>query len=545
MGKRVSVLRAFIFLALLFACAIHPAKAQSYQWCATINAPVSPETNGRPEAFLWIPDTCTHVNAVVFSQQNMTEETIFNSALFRETCSRLGFAIVWVAPYFEQKWDGGTGCNRIFAGMMDSLALLSGYGELSTAPVVPVGHSAMATMPWNFAAYNPDRTLAVISYHGDAPRTNLCGYGRENVEWGRTRIIDGIPGLMVEGEWEWWEARVNPALSFRMKYPGSCISFLCDAGHGHFDATEQSIDYVCRFIEKAAKARLTASGLKKIDPNDGYFMYRWDAQAPLSAYEPLKGVGRRASQRAIFDFEKRTRDCFWYIDKEMAELARDIYSTSLGKKQQYIAYTQDGRLLDYNPKLHAGTIIEPRFKADGLTFNIGAAFADSTRTVRTGKHSANPIRISVINGPCVQIDDTTFRFDEYRIGMDNKRRSTDIWLQAIGEADGTYKGTAQQLNVHAPYKITGARNQVITFKPLPDVSQKVRSVRLKASSTSRRPVNFYVKYGPAHVEGNKLILEKLPPRAKFPVRVGVVAWQYGVAGEWNSAESVERTFVIK
>ena len=45
---------------------------------------------------------------------------------------------------------------------------------------------------------NPERTLAVISLHGDAPRTNLCGYGRENLEWGRTRNIDGIPGLMIE-----------------------------------------------------------------------------------------------------------------------------------------------------------------------------------------------------------------------------------------------------------------------------------------------------------------------------------------------------------
>ena len=72
--------------------------------------------------------------------------------------------------------------------------------------------------------------MAIISLHGDAPRTNLTGYGRENLEWGRTRNIDGIPGLMIEGEYEWWEARVNPALAFRMMYPESCISFLCDAG---------------------------------------------------------------------------------------------------------------------------------------------------------------------------------------------------------------------------------------------------------------------------------------------------------------------------
>lgn len=71
----------------------------------------------------------------------------------------------------------------------------SGYDELKVVPIVPVGHSAMATFPWNFAAWNPERALAVISYHGDAPRTNLTGYGGANLEWGRTRNIDGIPGL--------------------------------------------------------------------------------------------------------------------------------------------------------------------------------------------------------------------------------------------------------------------------------------------------------------------------------------------------------------
>ena len=117
---------------------------------------------------------------------------------------------------------------------MEDFANVSGYSELKYAPIVPLGHSAMATYPWNFAAWNPDRTLAIISLHGDAPRTNLTGYGRDNMEWGK-RTIDGIPGLLIEGEYEWWEDRVNPALAFRMMYPKSCVSFLCDTGRGHFD----------------------------------------------------------------------------------------------------------------------------------------------------------------------------------------------------------------------------------------------------------------------------------------------------------------------
>lgn len=63
-------------------------------------------------------------------------------------------------------------------------------------------------------------------------------------------------------------SRVNPALAFRMMYPESCISFLCDTGRGHFDVSEQTARYISRFIRKALEQRLPADGgktLKKVD----------------------------------------------------------------------------------------------------------------------------------------------------------------------------------------------------------------------------------------------------------------------------------------
>ena len=57
-------------------------------------------------------------------------------------------------------------------------------------------------------------------------------------------------------------------------------------------------------------------------------------------------------------------------------------------------------------------------------------------------------------------------------------------------------------------------------------------------------VYYYVKEGPAEIEGNKLVFTRIPPRSKFPLKVTVVAWQYGLAGEVQTAESVERSFFI-
>ena len=203
------------------------------------------------------------VRAVMIGTHNMCEETLFENELFRREMKEAGVALIWITPGWDQQWKADSGSPEAYWQMLDDLAETSGYGELKFTPIIPIGHSAMATYPWNFAAWHPERTLAVVSYHGDAPRTNLTGYGRENLEWGRTRNIDGIPGLMVEGEYEWWEARVNPALAFRMMYPESCISFLCDAGRGHFDVSSRGFAESTptgRMVGRTLASRATPQG---------------------------------------------------------------------------------------------------------------------------------------------------------------------------------------------------------------------------------------------------------------------------------------------
>ena len=242
-------MRKLVF-ALLLLCSALFATAQEWQWSVQLKGFISSETGKEPTAFLWIPSDCHQLRAVMVGKHNMSEETLFEMPRFREALSRMGIGLVWITPGIDQQWDVTKGTQEIFNRMMNDLAEVSGYSELEHIPVVPVGHSAMATYPWNFAAWNPERTLAVISLHGDAPRTNLCGYGGENLEWGRTRNIDGIPGLMIEGEYEWWEARVNPALAFRMMYPESCISFLCDTGRGHLMWPGRLLIILLCFCEK-------------------------------------------------------------------------------------------------------------------------------------------------------------------------------------------------------------------------------------------------------------------------------------------------------
>ena len=210
------------FLVVLLSLFMQVAKvaAAPWQWSVEIKELISEETNAHPSAYLWIPENCKQGRAVIIGQHNMTEETILEHPEFRKNMGKLGIAEIWITPGIDQRWDVTKGTQQIFETMMKNLSETSGYTELEFAPVIPIGHSAMATYPWNFAAWNPERTLAVLSIHGDSPRTHLTGYGRANLDWG-TRTIEGIPSLMVMGEDEWWEDRLITSFDYRREYPNA------------------------------------------------------------------------------------------------------------------------------------------------------------------------------------------------------------------------------------------------------------------------------------------------------------------------------------
>jgi hypothetical protein len=507
---------------------------------------VSPETKDHPQAFLWIPDNCRYVRGVVVGQHNMLEEGIFEHPDFRKTMSQLGFAIVWVTPMVNQTFDWNPTATAKGAGielqdMMKRLADLSGYSELSIAPVVPLGHSALASYPWNFAAWNPGRTLAVVSVHGDAPQTNFTGSGRPNPDW-QSRTIDGVPGLMVMGEYEWWEDRLKPAFAYVAKHPKTPFSLLADAGRGHFDYSDAMVRYLALYIQKAAQYRLPKQSnqadtviLTPIDPQKGWLMDRWRKDSlPTAApapYQRYKGDKRVAS---------------WCFDGEMVRATEAIYRQARGKKPQYLGFRQNGQFLKPT-KGHANYQLPFLPEADGITFHLSSVFTDTSRVQATTAHARTPIRIDRICGPVRKLNDTTFQLSFYRMGFNNPKRSNDIWLLASNDGDAEYKSIVQQADLRFPITNKDGKSQTITFPAIPNQTTGTKSLLLGAVSSAGLPVHYYVKAGPAIIEGNRLVFTPIPPRSRRPVAVTVVAWQYGtsVGDKVQSATPVEQTFQIQ
>ncbi len=414
----------FFFITMCSLCTMWAVgRSGIYQHSVALAGYISAETGKAPTAYIWIPEGCQTVKAVVLAQQNMTEEMLFKNETFRKRMSKLNVALVWVAPWFSQNWDPATGCQKVFEEMMVGLAGQSGHKELESVPIVPLGHSAQATFPWNFAAWNNQRTLCIISFHGDAPRTNLCGYGTANVEWGRTRNIDGIPGLMIEGEYEWWEARVRPALAFRMMYPQSCVSFLADAGSGHFEIMPETADYIATFIEKAMSKRLLPNGsLCKIDPRDGWLACRYNPDLQPNdgdgAKDDIFTIAQRPEAAPYALYKGDPHDAFWYFDREMAEWTEARYAETWGKQLREIGE------------------VKTRWSDDGQTLIVEAA---------------RDVRIEVISGPLCKETNHRFKVYSYEAGVDNPKRSFTAWLIAIKDGDKIYKRCVKPIEVKIPH----------------------------------------------------------------------------------------------
>jgi hypothetical protein len=275
--------------------------------------------------------------------------------------------------------------------------------------------------------------------------------------------------------------------------------------------------------------------LQPVNPANGWLADRWHMDSlpavPAALYKSYTGDVTQA---------------FWYFDKEMVTATEKYYAAARGKQPQYLGFMQEGKLLPFNPKLHARIVSSFKPMADGVTFHLSAVYTDTLRERLVTAHASAPVTVSRICGPVVKIDDTTFSIRFYRMGFNNPKRSGDIWLLAASAGDQQYKSTVQQFNMRIPVTNKEGVAQSIHFPALQNIKATTKTVHLRATSNQPLPVSYYVQEGPAVIKENALVITKLPPRTKFPVKVTVVAWQYGrsIVPKVQSALPVTQTFYI-
>lgn len=507
-----------------------------YQWAVTLESIPGKQPENPQRAYLWIPPDCKNIKGIILACHNHQEEGVLTHPDFRKGMAELGFAEIWVTSGWSGVFDVKTGAQTAFEEALDKLSNVSGYAELSNAPVVYMGHSAHASGGYHFGAWNPGRTLAILSLHGDSPLSDFLCCNLVNPDWESIRNIDGIPALVCIGEHEWMEERIRSSFVFQKEYPQSTISLLCDAGHWHNDLSERSIDYLVRFIKKAAKYKIPTEWdgtslvkLKKLNRQDGWLADRWRPEQLPSA-DP-----------APYNEYKGNKDsAFWYFDEEIARKTEAYYAKERGKKYQYINIRQKG---EFVPKKQGVIPFLP--EVDGVTFHLKLDFTDSIGQNISSDHTTHPIKFYRISGPAEMVNDTTFRLKFNRAGFID-RRAFDIEFMAAAEADDIYRRGWRRVAVTVPYRLAEGVPQKINFPEIANVQLGTESIELQATCDSGMPVYYYINGGPAVIEGNKLMFSGIPPKAKFPIKVTVVAWQYGRMTEpkIQTAKAVERTFYI-
>ena len=544
-----AIRRIFPIIGIAFIAASH-ATAAVWQWSVLV-PPLFDRTNETPRAFLWIPTDCARIRGVVFAHHNMEEESVLEHSVFRKALAELGFAEVWVAPTFDMNFSYDKGAGEKFEAMMSDLAKASGYAELARVPVLPVGHSAAASVPWIFATWKPERTIASISFSGQWP---YVWFGpQSNTVAGRS--CDAVPGIVTMGEYEAADDVMTRGLKIRADHPSMPLSGLGCPADGHFAAMDEKVTFLALYVRKAAQFRLpktpSSDGTARLTPidvtKDGWLVDRYGTDRNPMA--PAAPVGEYKGDRT---------QAFWYFDGEIAQAA-EVFQQRQRGQATLLGYVQGVQVVTQRNGTHQQVTLKFMPEEDGTTFHLEGAFLDTVPEGRPEKWTRKkagerierpeggpPIEIRRITGPVRWVTNSTWTLAFNRASFLGDRRGNDAWFAAVWPGFGPFKRAVQQAQMPIPRRNGDGKPQKIDFAPIGPQRYGTASVTLKATSDSGLPVRFFVREGPAELDGDVLRMTKVPPRAQFPIKVTVVAWQWGrsIGDKVQSAEPVIQTFEL-
>jgi pimeloyl-ACP methyl ester carboxylesterase len=531
------VQRALLIIAFSAIAAV-PASAAVFQYAVPVATAKAPS-----QAFLWIPADAEQVRGAVLAGMTLMEREFVKDVRIRQACADQQLAIVFlkcglVGPDLQK--------------VLDDLAKVSGYRELSAAPLFFVGHSAGGPQAKECAVKMAGRCFGLVQYRGGVP-----GDG--------DAVPPGLPALMMIGQFdefggtmrneagrETWERGRDLLAEFRAKDERHLASVVVEPGAGHFAWSDRNAAYLAMFIRKAAQARIPATRptdaakpvtLKAIDPHGGWLTdltIKAAGEFEPAPYEKYRGDKTKAA---------------WHFDKEMAEATVAYHAGAFGKQDQFIKWN-DPYWVDAGARFFFTNL---KWVGDGQTLEVHPAYADKypspqpndggPRWAQAGKpagHSAAPILVKQVSGPMVAAGPNTLRIQYDNLAPAAEGSRVTFLAYSIGDAE--YRYTEQVGMMPRGFAgLTGGKDQTITFTPIGNLKVKGAPVELRATSDAGLPVEYYVACGPAVMVEGKLKISELPVRAIYPIAVKVVAWQFGsgVAPLVKTAKPVEQTVLIE
>ena len=450
------------------ALAATPADKGVYQWGVAVDGVVSKETKKPPRAYLWIPEKCASLKAVVLANDNMLEEPLFADDGFRASLASADCGIILVTSGFQgmnEKLDE-TDRPKVLA-LLKKLAEESGYGELAEKTLlVPFGHSAWADWPYLVANAWPMRTACGVSLKGSWPHAKGKFFTREFAE----RMKD-VPLLLVSGEYEGDFAGMCRKTRDFLKDKPVNLRIECDWGSGHFEYSPEMASFLGRYIHDAVRA-------------DG------------DGTPSLPGSAIVASEH-----------------NDSSGGAWPQKSTTSGKFAVLAFKDAAGKEIEQNPKYHLQVTLPDLAVRTAFAEKVPPNRPERWTGLPAGSENPKPtapgaekdIDWFVVQGPGVKTGREGLEVRFNRHGFEGYR-AREIVLAAVYPGDGAFRRSVQQAIVRFPLKAREGKVE--------------------------RPNGFYIREGAALVdERGEITFLPLPPRAKRPAFVTLCVYDRKASGE--------------
>jgi hypothetical protein len=530
MTREVTSKRAWLTIGVGFILLTH---AEAALWHYRVPFESSRVRDG--QVLIWLPPRATEIRGLLIGGRLGIELEIALHPLIRKVCEEERIAIVYFDPHISATfkfWEDPT-LESSWLKAIDDLAERTGHPEIRRVPWITMGHSTAGIFARNVAYRWPSRTAGVLHIKsGNFHQRDMLPPGGSN---GAFSLV-GVPLLAINGQFEeygpegglrpeWgretqWVYVVKDILRFREKDPKHLMSLWVEPGGNHHFGSPEFFRIVTLFIRKTAQYRLPKELPMGNDPivcqplalEDG-----WVSDASLDA--------PRHPPAPYREYTGDRLHVFWHYDEEMAKAHAEFHR--LMNRHQCLSRPQL-RWLD---------------EGDGWLIEAEATFLDRMPEEYGGRVANMPIGhasgeilyLCRISDPVQQVAPNRFRL---------LRPMKSVPIAAYHPGDAQYRPTIRWATIPMP-AVKGA-TQTIEFPQPPNLRVSEGFIKLEARASSGLPIYYEVNYGPVIVKGDRVIIDELPVRAKFPIECKITAWQMGrrIEPPIQPAEPVSRTFLI-
>jgi hypothetical protein len=563
-------------------------------------------------AYLWVPPETKVIRAVMVGLHNGLPISILQHPAVRRVCAAQGIAQILLTPWSEDigkvmlkdlAYDfTDPARTAIFDGYLKALADLSHHPELNVAPLVPLAHSAFASFPCEVAARDPERCLMAIPIKAGFPNVyqsyakgGHAGKPLPNLNLANVPILlcTSLNQATVPGAWKskalpYGSGKSGHPLLYRDDTdtnPGDTYkpgNELCGLNWEmlscHFDMSEREYTFLADYLDAVCRLRLPATPptpgertiLKPLLLNSGWLIDAFYSNHALhdgSYHEPAPYTAYTGSKSRAY----------WYPTEALAKTIAERMTSEVAK--QFEVFTLKDKAgaplsLAESPQV---TLPDPPTWVEGdgaFTLRIYQYTTPPLICTTQGKHgedghklenvlfpgkttlpvSSRPVQVD-INSSAVELLHQdglafTFRLRPHRLAPDPGGAS-GACLRFYQTGDATYAWSGRNVFWYwwlNGQKIPGIKDQTITFPEIGDIARGTTRVTLAATASSGRQVGYFVRNGPAVIEGDELVVTQVPAGDPGPIAITVGAYQVGLwqkEGGFRAANTVYRTCTLK